>query len=236
MDTFTRKPGFTLLELLVTSVIFVVVVILSISIFSSTARFEKTAQRTQDLTSQSLIGLQSIKKAFLRSIGTVTIIPPTAQGGDDVLVLTTPEQDINGLQNGTNDQLLYCVSTETASARQLAVFTVSSAVSLPANPQLLACTNQGVQSLFSSSAVQGPSYLTDTTILLQRLHFSPVQYADNAPVTNMDALQIEATLVYDPTLGGTVEVRAADTVSKTAPQVLRSTVIRATYPTMTYGN
>ncbi len=226
----TRRPAFTLIELLISAALFATVAVMVIAILATSSTVQDAGQRSQGTSSQLQSAMDSLKVALTRSTGTaVTINQDTsAQGGNNsILVLQTclPSSDCT---TPVYQYEVFCVNSDSTSAdktRLLQYVPPSTATLSGSLNSFNSCNLNSIGALFTLSNGTA-NYLTDSTIKIPSF---TVQAMNNAnAVANADAFEIELAGVYKGAVG--VEVRA-NTLAST-PIIIRDTAVVTSSPVM----
>jgi prepilin-type N-terminal cleavage/methylation domain-containing protein len=231
------KKGFTLLEVLVTAVLFVVVAGLATAAFTSTARFQYVNKQSQNTAAQLQDALKSMSSAVERSVVQdaphqpviITSNQDVGQGGlvNQILVIDSrkaqPDTSITTLT--TDDEWhVYCIEV-VGTVKRLARFVVPASAPLTNAVSSATCNRDLLASaLFSGTSVTGPEYLTDTSMTVNALHFVPVNYTP-APAINPPAIRIELAAQYGA-VASTGESRASDIFTSDNQLVVRTVANR----------
>lgn len=234
-----RKPAFTLLEVLVTAVIFVVVAGLATAAFSSTARFQFINKQSQNTAAQLQDVLKSMSGAVERSIVTDAPHQPfitdstqdVGQGNgikNQVLIIDSRKAQADSsvsTQTSDDEWHVYCIEV-VGSVQRLAQFIVSGSAPLNTGASSATCNRDLLASgLFNGSTVTGPEYLTETNLSVTALHFVGVSYG-GAPPINPPAIRIEIAAQYNVGTNPLVEKRASDAFNNDNQLVVRTVANR----------
>lgn len=235
-----RKAGFTLLELLVTAVIFVIVAGLATAAFSSTAHFQFVNKQSQNTAAQVQIVAKNMSDVIARSVASDVNHQPrflastqeVGQGGIANQVLAVFARKAQ-LDSSISDQTLddewnvYCVLPDTVTnVYRLVHFVAPSGAAINGGVSSIACDKTTLStSLFGGATVTGPEYLTEQNVDINAFHAAPVTY-NPAPVVDPPAIRLELVAQYDPTNTSGVEQRASDTLTNPSQLVIRTVAMR----------
>lgn len=234
-----RRPAFTLIELLIASVLFVSVAGFSTAIFSTTTRFQFINKQNQSMATQVQLVTDSIRGAIERSVNTDPTRAPhvyfSVQGDGGTqqvsqgLAIYSRRQLSDGSVSGSSggDEWHYYCVENLSGAYRLARYVIPGQPTLVTTPTVVTCTKQGITTsgIFGAATIPDPSYLTETNVDISALYFIPVIYSAGQ-VTNPPALRIEIVAKYDPTNSGG-ESRVSDSFTEAGQLVIRKTATRA---------
>lgn len=229
------RRAFTLLELLITTSIFVVVAVISTSVFTVTARFQSVAKQSQQNTTQARTAAYVMKDAIERSIHHNVhphIFPNNVAGKQMFFTLARNRLPDGRLSSEPLEEQweLYCVE-DNAGIKRLARFT-SPPVAREIDedlPRLINCDLDGFKSLLKvDTNAKGPEYLTSDQVDVEWivLRHSGLSSRNNPPIPSalyaqVAVYDIEVATVFDPTNSG-VERRANDRFSAVGQVVIRT--------------
>lgn len=231
-----KRRAFTLVELLVTAVLFSVVAGYAVVIFSVSSGAGLQAQRSSSVTGGVRRVLDDINHSFDRSSMAsppsaieIPIAQSTSTSCDSLqscpqsaLVFTTELADQNGYfcssahpcPGSAVEQRVYCPVLVNGHQR-LALFTFATPVALPSTtPSSTQCNAASLQAtLGAAQPPTGPIYLTDDSTDVLSFKTTPIQYGV-AGLADVTAFHVVLTAVYDSTVSSSASDRA-DTTAKT---------------------
>lgn len=222
----TRRTAFTLVELLVTSMLFVIVAGYAVVILTATVGMSAQVQRSTGAANQLAQSLEAINLAFNRSTGGAAVVPTNAADVDgSILIFTTTLPTSTGAAGTTTEQRAYCASPVASGKYRLAQFTIIG--TYVGGQSSAACTSTGLVPLFGVGAtVSVPTYLTDDTTSVLRFQVAPVQYGTGAPTPNPAGVWMLLTTLYDPTVSDPSYVDRASSGGKALPITSRTVSFR----------
>jgi len=215
-----RRPAFTLIELLITAVLFVVVAGYAVSILGATIGLTNQARHNQGAVSQNRGTLEIIGKQYQRANNfglppKNALVYPSTDIDQPNVVLIIPkirQADTNGVELVLTDRYdnIFCAmaSDQNSAKRRLVRFTALNGI---VNPIITTgtCSLVGVRALYSSGLVTGPEYLTDETTNVQRFEASVTQFSTSVELQT--GLRLGLTTVYDPSVTNPgVDLRASE--------------------------
>lgn len=200
-----KKPAFTLIELLITAVLFVVVAGYAVVIFSSTVDLSSQAQRSTGAASQARQAVDVISKAFSQSSTSaqVVVLSSSESGSNgasnSIVIFTVTIPTALGAPSSNTEQRAYCSASVGNGTYRLVEYTITGTYNPGATSA--ACTSTSLQTLFIAPTVNGPNYITDDVTNVSQFTVVPDQYDLAAPNPNPAALHIVLTSVYNLTVG-----------------------------------
>lgn len=219
-----KRRAFTLIELLITTSIFVVVATIATSVFTVTARFQSVTKQNQQNTTEARIAASVLKDAIERTVeynAQPKMITVDAQSTTSTAFITkaSPRLSDGRVDPVTTNWEYYCVETSATGAKRLVRFLATTYVSSGTTG---ACSAAGFGSL-GATTITGPEYLTSEQVDVSWLLIRPLgtagaalSYAQNA------AYDIEVATIYDPTNTAGVERRASESLSSVGQVVVHT--------------
>jgi len=223
----TRRPAFTLLELLISAALFATVAVMVVGILATSTAVQDAGQRSQGTSAQLQRTLDTVQTALTRSAQPITINTDSA-GKNKVVVFQSclPTDDCS---TGVTLQRyeVYCVNSVsgTDKDRLLQYILPASATFIGGSLNSVnSCNPSSLSTFFSAPGTL--NYLTDTTISVPTFNVQGVQNA--AVAGNADAYEVELAGAYKGAQG--TEVRA-NTLAAT-PIFLRTTAVVTALPAL----
>jgi competence protein ComGC len=185
--------AFTFVELLVTTVVFVVVLMFSVSIFTSTVLLSQQAGRQAGVAAQARQALDIIDKSYLYSTSNGANVVKLLNGGI-ALVYAVERPNSAGGRTGAYDTYAYCVVNHEGRG-MLARYRVGQDIPLLANVNPASCSGVQMGSLFGIASMEGPDYLTDSSTDVLSFESSVLHY-DDAVQSPSVGLRLGITVIH----------------------------------------
>lgn len=222
-----KRKAFTLIELLITALLFVIVAGYAVVIFSSTVGLSSQAQRSAGAAGQSRQAIDILSQAFAQSSTSspVAVIRTNEPGIDgSVLIFTVTIPTNLGAASATTEQRIYCANPVGNRTFRLAQFVETGTYS--GGALSLSCNAASISTVFSGGTITGPTFITDTNTNVTRFSAVPAQYNTGAPVPNPSGLHLVLTTVFDQTVGNTSAQNRVDNGSTALPITVEATATR----------
>lgn len=223
-----KRRAFTLIELLITAVIFVVVAGYAVVVFSSTIGFTAQSQRSSGAAAQSEQALAVVAHAFSQSSTASPVAVLTTgdngTGGSSAVIFTVTVPNNLGAPSATTEQRAYCANLTANGTYRLAQFIIVG--TYPGGSTSTSCTAAGLNTAFGGTAtVTGPTFLTDASTNVTSFMVVPTQFDTSAPAPDPSALRIVLTSIYDPTTAASTETRTGGSTAA-HPITVETTALR----------
>jgi prepilin-type N-terminal cleavage/methylation domain-containing protein len=222
-----KRKAFTLIELLITALLFVIVAGYAVVIFSSTVGLSSQAQRSAGAAGQSRQAIDVLSRAFAQSSTSapVAVLRTTESGTDgSVLVFTVTIPTNLGAASATTEQRIYCANPVGNGTFRLAQFIATGSYSGAVGS--VACNGAALTALFSGGTITGPTFITDTNTNVTRFSAVPAQYNTGVPTPNPSGLRLLLTTLFDPTVGNASAQTRTDSAGTSLPITVEATATR----------
>ena len=213
MGTLRSKPAFTLIEILISSVVFITVALLATGTLVSTVRMQSTHKQSQNISVQAS-GILAAIKYDIQASGNNTLrtyvltdthsytapttdLLPSATPDDTALIVVVPQRSATGIDPVKTETHVYCAELQNATVansagtftgKRMVRYVIKSSVYDPTKTVAALqsiCNPTFIQTVFSPLAPDSTEYLTDQYAEVYNLRFWPV-WSSVASTTNYD--------------------------------------------------